>query len=170
MQYPHPLHTSGCTTTVPNSVRNSAPVGHTSRQAAWVQCLQTSEDISHRTPASASEASPGPIVGMPRSVVSTRSTDGAASIDGAAPADGAARASSRLDVAGPDLVLDVHVGLHLHVDEVVLRVALGDAVATPVVGQADLLHPLVSQPERTHALGHQHPHLDRGPGGHHSGP
>src|ERR1700709_1441304 len=45
---------SGCTTTVPNSVRNSEPVGQTSRQAAWVQCLQTSEDISHLTPAPSS--------------------------------------------------------------------------------------------------------------------
>src|SRR3954463_3117067 len=41
---------SGCTTTVSNSVRNSAPVGQTSRQAACVQCLQTSEDISQRMP------------------------------------------------------------------------------------------------------------------------
>src|SRR3712207_5518943 len=40
---------SPCTTTVPNSVRNSAPVGQTSRQPACVQCLQTSELISHRT-------------------------------------------------------------------------------------------------------------------------
>src|SRR6266480_6232708 len=40
---------SSCTTTVPNSVRNSDPVGHTSRQAACVQCLHTSEDISQRT-------------------------------------------------------------------------------------------------------------------------
>src|SRR4051794_23815946 len=39
---------SSCTTTVPNSVRNSDPVGHTSRHAAWVQCLQTSLSISHR--------------------------------------------------------------------------------------------------------------------------
>ena len=39
---------SSCTTTVPNSVRNSAPVGQTSRHAAWVQCLQTSDDISQR--------------------------------------------------------------------------------------------------------------------------
>ena len=39
---------SSCTTTVPNSVRNSDPVGHTSRQAACVQCLHTSDDISHR--------------------------------------------------------------------------------------------------------------------------
>src|SRR5579875_3181142 len=40
---------SSCTTTVPNSVRNSEPVGHTSRQAACVQCLHTSEDISQRS-------------------------------------------------------------------------------------------------------------------------
>src|SRR5947199_7291605 len=53
-QYPQPLQTSSCTTTVPNSVRNSAPVGHTSRHAACVQCLQTSEDISQRS------ASPSP--------------------------------------------------------------------------------------------------------------
>ena len=33
---------------MPNSVRKIAPVGQTSRQAAWVQCLQTSEDISQR--------------------------------------------------------------------------------------------------------------------------
>src|SRR5699024_10130434 len=45
---PHPLHTSFWTTTVPNSVRNSAPVGHTSRHPAWVQCLHTSEDMSQR--------------------------------------------------------------------------------------------------------------------------
>src|SRR5689334_24894011 len=49
-QYPQPLQMSCCTTTVPNSVRNSAPVGQTSRQAACVQCLQTSDDISQRTP------------------------------------------------------------------------------------------------------------------------
>src|SRR4051794_36545952 len=47
-QYPQPLHTSCCTTTVPNSVRNSDPVGQTSRHPAWVQCLQTSDIISHR--------------------------------------------------------------------------------------------------------------------------
>ena len=35
---------------MPNSVRNSAPVGHTSRQAASVQCLHTSLDISQRRP------------------------------------------------------------------------------------------------------------------------
>src|SRR2546421_1758298 len=39
---------SSCTTTVPYSVRNNAPVGHTSRHAASVQCLHTSLDISHR--------------------------------------------------------------------------------------------------------------------------
>src|SRR6266566_2543272 len=50
MQYPQPLQMSSCTTTVPNSVRNNAPVGHTSRQAAWVQCLHTSELISQRMP------------------------------------------------------------------------------------------------------------------------
>src|ERR1700712_5627757 len=45
-QYPQPLQMSGCTTTVPNSVRNNEPVGQTSRHAASVQCLQTSELIS----------------------------------------------------------------------------------------------------------------------------
>src|SRR5438045_8928246 len=40
---------SSCTTTVPSSVRKSAPVGQTSRQAACVQCLQTSELISQRS-------------------------------------------------------------------------------------------------------------------------
>ena len=34
---------------MPNSVRISAPVGQTSRQAASVQCLHTSLDISQRT-------------------------------------------------------------------------------------------------------------------------
>src|SRR3954466_11867890 len=48
-QYPQPLQMSPWTTTVPNSVRNSDPVGQTSRQPACVQCLQTSELISHRT-------------------------------------------------------------------------------------------------------------------------
>src|SRR5436190_21193018 len=45
---------SAWTTTVSNSVRNSAPVGQTSRQAASVQCLQTSDDISQRKPSSSS--------------------------------------------------------------------------------------------------------------------
>src|SRR3954454_22131140 len=48
MQYPQPLQMSCWTTTVPYSVRKSEPVGHTSRHAASVQCLQTSEDISQR--------------------------------------------------------------------------------------------------------------------------
>ena len=54
-QYPHPLQMSSWTTTVPNSLRKSDPVGQTSRQAADVQCLQTSEDMSHRN----SSRSPG---------------------------------------------------------------------------------------------------------------
>src|SRR3954465_7520408 len=48
-QYPQPLQMSSWTTTVPYSVRKSEPVGQTSRQAAWVQCLQTSELISQRS-------------------------------------------------------------------------------------------------------------------------
>src|ERR1700729_3975291 len=55
-QYPQPLHTSSWTTTVPNSVRNSAPVGHTSRQADSVQCLHTSLAMSQRTPSAAAGA------------------------------------------------------------------------------------------------------------------
>src|SRR5438105_4510209 len=47
-QYPQPLQTSSWITTVPNSVRKIAPVGQTSRQPACVQCLQTSDSISHR--------------------------------------------------------------------------------------------------------------------------
>src|SRR3954467_6640035 len=39
---------SSCTTTVPYSVRKSDPVGQTSRHAACVQCLQTSDDMSQR--------------------------------------------------------------------------------------------------------------------------
>src|SRR5882757_5149354 len=69
-QYPHPLQMSCCTTTVPNSVRNSAPVGQTSRHPAWVQCLHTSELISQRKSwrVSAPVASPGrSSPGMPRS-------------------------------------------------------------------------------------------------------
>src|SRR5919106_454158 len=57
-QLPQPLQTSAWTTTVPNSVRNSAPVGQTSRQAAWVQCLHTSELISQRTPSSPAPPAP----------------------------------------------------------------------------------------------------------------
>src|SRR5665647_1937995 len=74
MQYPQPLQMSSCTTTVPNSVRNSEPVGHTSRQAAWVQCLHTSDDMSHLKSAISEVASGGtsasrsPRVGIPRSI------------------------------------------------------------------------------------------------------
>src|SRR5690349_6133394 len=49
-QYPQPLQMSSCTTTVPYSVRTSEPVGHTSRHAALVQCLHTSDDMSQRKP------------------------------------------------------------------------------------------------------------------------
>src|SRR5581483_9346429 len=41
---------SCCTTTVPNSVRKREPVGQTSRHAACVQCLQTSDSMSQRRP------------------------------------------------------------------------------------------------------------------------
>src|SRR5437762_2283073 len=51
---------SSCTTTVPYSVRKSDPVGQTSRQAACVQCLQTSDDISHRS----ASTSPSPCKGL----------------------------------------------------------------------------------------------------------
>src|SRR3954452_15242880 len=44
---PQPLHTSACTITVSNSVRISAPVGHASRQPAFVQCLHTSDMKIH---------------------------------------------------------------------------------------------------------------------------
>src|SRR3954465_746421 len=57
-QYPQPLQTSCWTTTVPYSVRKSDPVGQTSRQAACVQCLQTSELISQR---SAPPSAPSPL-------------------------------------------------------------------------------------------------------------
>src|SRR5580698_6786950 len=77
-QYPQPLHTSSCTTTVPNSVRNSAPVGQTSRQAASVQCLHTSLDISQRlSPGALSPGalSPGGVVASPgRPICSMKAT------------------------------------------------------------------------------------------------
>jgi hypothetical protein len=59
---------SSCTTTVPNSVRNSDPVGHTSRQAAWVQCLHTLDIISQRKSVrGASMVRPGRSdIGIPR--------------------------------------------------------------------------------------------------------
>src|ERR1700712_3445664 len=74
-QYPQPLQMSSCTTTVPNSVRNNDPVGQTSRQAALVQCLQTSDDISQRKSvrSSGSASVPGSENdGMPRSVAGGR--------------------------------------------------------------------------------------------------
>src|SRR6476619_1463298 len=61
-QYPQPLHTSSCTTTVPNSVRNRAPVGQTSRHPACVQCLQTSDDINQRNSAVSGGAVSGGLV------------------------------------------------------------------------------------------------------------
>jgi hypothetical protein len=45
------LQTSGWSTTVPNSLRISAPVGQASRQPAFVQCLQTS-DMKTQSPKS----------------------------------------------------------------------------------------------------------------------
>ena len=48
MQSRQPLQTSDWMTTVSNSVRMIAPVGQTSRQPAWTQCLQTSLIISQR--------------------------------------------------------------------------------------------------------------------------
>ena len=59
---------------MPNSVRNRAPVGQTSRQPASEQCLQTSLDISQRiTPASAGPpaAWPGPPSGASCSMNAT---------------------------------------------------------------------------------------------------
>src|SRR5436190_18317432 len=38
---------SGCTKTLPNSVRTIEPVGHASRQPAFSQCLQTSDEKAH---------------------------------------------------------------------------------------------------------------------------
>src|SRR5664279_982229 len=70
-QYPQPLQMSSCTTTVPNSVRNNDPVGQTSRQAASVQCLQTSEDISQRKSVRSAGAAAAPgrsNDGMPNSI------------------------------------------------------------------------------------------------------
>src|SRR4051812_16941681 len=49
---------SSCTTTVPNSVRKSEPVGQTSRQAAWVQCLHTSLAMSQRSPSPPTPSAP----------------------------------------------------------------------------------------------------------------
>ena len=54
MQSRQPLQTSAWMTTVSYSVRMMAPVGQTSRQPAWTQCLQTSLIISQRPPARSS--------------------------------------------------------------------------------------------------------------------
>src|ERR1700761_1873604 len=51
---------SSWTTTVPNSVRISAPVGQTSRQPASEQCLHTSLDISQRSGPSSGPLGPLP--------------------------------------------------------------------------------------------------------------
>jgi len=48
MQSRQPLQTSCWMMTVSNSVRVMAPVGQTSRQPAWTQCLQTSLIINQR--------------------------------------------------------------------------------------------------------------------------
>src|SRR3954453_19375273 len=40
---------SGCTKTLPNSVRTIEPVGHDSRHPAFPQCRQTSDENSHVT-------------------------------------------------------------------------------------------------------------------------
>jgi hypothetical protein len=50
MQSRQPLQTSAWMTTVSYSVRMMAPVGQTSRQPAWTQCLQTSLIKSQRPP------------------------------------------------------------------------------------------------------------------------
>src|SRR2546425_11556442 len=50
MQLRHPLHTSFWMYTVSNSVRMRAFVGQTSRQLAFLQCLQTSLIISQAWP------------------------------------------------------------------------------------------------------------------------
>src|SRR5439155_2768965 len=50
MQSRQPLHTLCWMSTVPNSVRTIAFVGHTSRHDACWQCLQTSDIISHASP------------------------------------------------------------------------------------------------------------------------
>ena len=57
------MQTSSWMTTVPNSVRKIAPVGQTSRQAALVQCLHTSLDISQRMPSAPSARTPSTPVG-----------------------------------------------------------------------------------------------------------
>src|SRR3954470_1618080 len=79
-QYPQPLQTSSCTTTVPNSVRNSAPVGQTLRQPALVQCLQTLDAISHRN--SVRSPASGDALGRSNAGI-LRSTSGLSGLGGA---------------------------------------------------------------------------------------
>src|SRR2546421_7517998 len=59
MQLRQPLQTSGWMKTVSNSVRMSAPVGHTSMQLACLQCLQTSDIINQALPWPAFDVSSG---------------------------------------------------------------------------------------------------------------
>src|SRR5690625_2218008 len=94
---PHPLQMSSWTTTVSNSVRNRAPVGHTSRQPAWVQCLHTSEDISHRN----SSVSGGVVSAAP--VAAGSRTDGGPgrSEEDGAPADRAPEGGKAVSGGGP---------------------------------------------------------------------
>src|SRR3954454_16251841 len=79
---------SGCTITVSNSVRTSAPVGQASRQPAFVQCLQTSDMNSQRSSAAWPSASATPT----RATISCSATPPpappSASTDGIAPAAG----------------------------------------------------------------------------------
>src|SRR5947208_6356324 len=50
---------SGCTYTLPNSVRTIAPVGQASRHPAFSQCLQTSEENDHEFSSAAFPPNPG---------------------------------------------------------------------------------------------------------------
>ena len=50
MQLRQPLQTEGWMKTLSNSVRMIAPVGQTSMQLAWLQCLQTSDIRSQALP------------------------------------------------------------------------------------------------------------------------
>src|SRR6266702_4291901 len=59
MQSRQPLQTEGWMKTVSNSVRMIAPVGQTSMQLAWAQCLQTSDMSSQAFPWPATDVSSG---------------------------------------------------------------------------------------------------------------
>ena len=94
---------------MPNSVRNSAPVGHTSRHAACVQCLQTLDIMSQRTSVRPSRSGwrPGRSNdGMPRNCGSTVPVavpgSGAAGTPGSVPVSCAVCAPATADVALPD--------------------------------------------------------------------